>query len=72
MVTIRQKNLDHKKCKDKTKTYKFQGQSARSKRWFGLDQEWLEEKFSTRKPDLYKKLYQINIKGQETKNIYSW
>ena len=33
--------------------YNFQGQSARTKRWFGLDHEWLEETFMTREPDFY-------------------
>ena len=38
--------------------FKFQGQSARSKRWFDLDLDWIEVNFSTREPDLYKKLFQ--------------
>ena len=34
--------------------FKFQGQSARSKRWFDLDFYWIEETICTREPDLYK------------------
>ena len=34
--------------------FKFQGQSARSQRWFDLDLDWIEVNFSTREPDLYK------------------
>ena len=43
VIMIHQKDLDNKKGKDKTKKYNFQGQSTRSKRWFDLDHEWLEE-----------------------------
>ena len=39
--------------------FKFQGQSERSQRWFDLDLDWIEVNFSTREPDLYKKLFQI-------------
>ena len=42
----------------------FQEQSARSKHWFDLDIEWFEEKFSTREPQFYKRLFQTNIGGQ--------
>ena len=28
-------------------TFKFQGQSARSQRWFNLDFDWIEVNFST-------------------------
>ena len=38
--------------------FKFQGQSARSQRWFDLDFDWIEVNFSTREPDFYKKLFQ--------------
>ena len=33
--------------------FKFQGRSARSQRWFGLDFDWIEENFSTHEPDFY-------------------
>ena len=51
VVMIHQKHLDNKKEQKKTKRYNFQSQPARSIRWFYLDQEWLEEKFSTHEPD---------------------
>ena len=54
VVTIRQKDFDNKKEKEKTKKYNFQGQYARSICWFDLDSEWLEENFRTREPDFYK------------------
>ena len=38
--------------------FKFQGQSARSQQCFDLDLDWIEVNFSTREPDLYKKLFQ--------------
>ena len=38
--------------------FKFQGQSARSQRWFDLDFDWIEVNFSTRQTDLYKKRFQ--------------
>ena len=34
--------------------FKFQGQSARSQRWFDIDFDWIEVNFRTREPDLYK------------------
>ena len=37
---------------------KFQGQSARTQCCFDLDFEWIEENFSTREPELYKKIFQ--------------
>ena len=33
--------------------FKFQGQSARSQRWFDLDFDWIEVNFSTREPIFY-------------------
>ena len=33
--------------------FKFQGQSARSKRWFGLDFDCIKVNFSTLNPDFY-------------------
>ena len=46
--------------------FKFQGQSARSQRWFDLDFEWIEVNFSTHEPDLYKKMFQIHDDTQDT------
>ena len=40
--------------------FKFQGQSARSQRWFDLDFDWIELNSSTREPDFYKKRFQIH------------
>ena len=34
--------------------FKFQGQYARSQRWFDLDFDWIEINFITCEPDLYK------------------
>ena len=41
---------------------KLQGQSARSQHWFDLHFDWVEANFSTREPDLYRKLFQSHIK----------
>ena len=43
VVMIRRRELYDKKEKYKTKTYNFQGQSARKKHWFDLDHEWLKK-----------------------------
>ena len=40
---IRQRESEDKKEKEKTKKYNFQVQPARSRRWFDLDHEGLEE-----------------------------
>ena len=37
--------------------FKFQGEYARSQRWFDLDLDWIEVNFSTSEPDLYKKFF---------------
>ena len=42
----------------------FQGQSEILKYWFDLDIDWVEENFSTREPQFYKRLLQTNIEGQ--------
>ena len=52
---------------DKNKTeskFKFQGQSARSQLWFDLNLDWIDINFSTREPDLYKKLFQSHENKQ--------
>ena len=46
--------------------FKFQGQSGRSRLWFDLDLDWINIKFSTREPDLYKKLFQSHDNEQDT------
>ena len=68
VVMIHRRESDDKKEKEKTKKYTFQGQSARSRSWFDLDNEWLEENFRTREPYFYRKLYQIRFRGDD-KNI---
>ena len=65
VVTIRQQYLDNKKEKDNTKRYHFQGKSTRAKGLFDIDHEWSEEKFCTREPYFYTKIYKINIEVQE-------
>ena len=54
VVTIRQKESENKKDKENTKKYNFQGKSARSRRWFDLDHEFIEEIFRTSETDFYK------------------
>ena len=56
VVKIRWKDLKfiaENKNRNEAK-FKFQGQSARSQRWFDLDFDWSEVTFSTREPDWYK------------------
>ena len=56
VIMIRQKDLKFV-ATDKNKNeakFKFQGQSARSQRWFDLDLDWIEVNFSTHEPDFYK------------------
>ena len=66
VVRICRKSMVQKKDtgKQPKRKYLFQEQSARSKHWFDLDIEWFEEKFSTREPQFYKRLFQSNIEGQ--------
>ena len=59
-VKISQKDLKliaENKNKNEAK-FKFQGQSARSQRWFDINYDWMEVNFSTRETDFYKKLLQ--------------
>ena len=63
---IRKKESQNKKEKGKTKKYELQGKSARSRRWFDLDHEWLEENFMTREPYFYLKKSKKNW-GDDTK-----
>ena len=46
--------------------FKFQGQSARSKRWFDLDFDWIELNVSTIESSFYNKASQIHEKTQDT------
>ena len=52
------------KIKDESK-FKFQGQSARSQRWFDLEFDWIEVNFSTCAPDLYRKPFQSHEDTQD-------
>ena len=45
----------------------FEGQSKRYTGWFNLDHEFLRRKFSTLETDLYTKLYEKNMGGQDMK-----
>ena len=38
--------------------FNFQGQSAKSQRWFDIDFDWIEVNSNTCEPDFYKKLFQ--------------
>ena len=53
VVVILRRGSGDIKEKDKTKKVNFQVKSARTKRWFDLDHEWLKENFMTPEPDLY-------------------
>ena len=71
VIMLRQKDLKFVaayKNKNEAK-FKFQGQSARSQRWFDLDFDWVEVNFSTRKPDFYKKLFQSHDDTQDTNSF---
>ena len=65
VVRIRRKKWCRRKIRKTPKRkYLFQGKSLISKHWFDLYIEWIEGNFSTRKPQFYKRLFQINIEGQ--------
>ena len=49
--------------------FKLQGQSAISQCWFDLDFDWIEVNYSTRDPDLYKKLFQTHDDAQDTNSF---
>ena len=71
VVKLRQKDLKFilvNKNKNKSK-FKFQGLNAGLHRWFDLYSDWIEVNFSTREPDLYKKLFQSHDDTQDT-NIF--
>ena len=74
VTKIRQKDLkfiaEHNN-KNEAK-FKFQGLSARSQSWFDLDFDWIEVNFSTRGPDLYKKLFEIHDNKQDTNTFKSF
>ena len=68
VVKLRQKDLKfiaENTNKNEAK-FKFQGQSARSQRWFDIKFDWIEVNFSTCEPAFYKKLFQIHDDTQDT------
>ena len=69
VVMILQRESDDKNEKEKTKKYNFQGKSVISRRWFNLDHEWLKENFMTLEPDFYRKMYQTEFRGDDTKTF---
>ena len=52
--------------------FKFQGQSAKSKRWFDLDFDWNEVNSSTREPGFYKHFFQSHDDTQDTNTYKSF
>ena len=67
VVKLRQKDLKftaENKNKNEAKI-KFQGQSARSQRWFNIDFDWIEVSFSTHEPDVYNKPFQSHENTQD-------
>ena len=68
VVKLRRKDLKFvaaNKNKNEAK-FKFQGQSARSQRWFDLDFDQIEVNFRTLDNDLYRKLFQNHDDAQDT------
>ena len=68
VVKLRRKDLKFvaaNKNKNEAK-FKFQGQSARSQRWFDLDFDWIDVNFITRETDFYKKTFQSHANTQDT------
>ena len=51
---------------------KFQGQSAISQRCLDLDFDGIEVNFSTRDPDLYKKVFQSHYDKQDANTFKSF
>ena len=60
VVMILQMDSNYKKEKEKNKKYNFQGKSARSRRQFDIDHQWLEDNLRTREPDFYKNCIKLN------------
>ena len=69
VVMIRRRESYDKNEKGNTKKYNFRGKSARSRRWFDLDHEWLEENFRTRGPDFYENYIKLNLGVMIQKHI---
>ena len=43
----------------------------RSQCWFDLDVDWIEENFSTREPDFYKKIFKAHSQVTRPKKYYN-
>ena len=74
MVKLRQKDLkfiETNNNKNEAK-FKFQGLSARSKRWFDLDFDWIELYFSTCETYFYKIFFQSHDDTQDTNTFKSF
>ena len=70
VIILRQKYLKFVatyKNKNEAK-FEFKGLSAISQRWFDLDFDGIEVNFSTRDPDLYKKVFQSHEYTQNTQD----
>ena len=56
----------------KPPNFKFEGQAARSKKWFVLDDDWLKTNFVRRDRYLYEDLYSPDVFGKkEKRKIFS-
>ena len=67
VVMLRQKDLkitESNKNKNEAK-FEFQGQSARSQRWFDIDFDSIEVNCSTREPDFYRKIFNRHDNTQD-------
>ena len=68
VVMINKKDLKfiaENKNKNEAK-FNIQGKSARLRRWFDLEFDLIEVDFSTRQPNLYKKLLQSHANTKDT------
>ena len=74
VVMLRQNNLKitaANKNKNDEK-FKFQGQSARSQRWFDLDFGWIKVNFITHEPDLYRRIFQTPMGNSKSVKTLSF
>ena len=49
--------------------FRSQGQYERPQRWFDVDSDCIEEKFSKREPGLYRKIFQMHDKTKNTNTL---
>ena len=57
------------KNKIKQSTFKFEGQSEKSMKYFSLEKKWIETNFNTREKDFYQMLFQRYIPVEDNPNI---